>query len=144
MERAGHRVGRTLALAQGGYYLATGLWPVLHLRSFEKLTGPKLEGWLVKTLGGLVSVVGGVMLLAGARRKLSPEVRLLGLGTAAAFGVADALYPLKGRISKVYLADAAPQLLLAAGWAWASRRLARARHDARAGAYSTLLLGDPS
>ena len=41
----------------GAFYLATGLWPILHLRSFEAVTGPKLEGWLIKTAGTLITAI---------------------------------------------------------------------------------------
>ena len=32
-----------LAIVQGIYYLMTGIWPLLHLPSFEKVSGPKTE-----------------------------------------------------------------------------------------------------
>jgi hypothetical protein len=38
-------------IAQSIYYIATGLWPVFNLRSFERVTGPKTDGWLVKQAG---------------------------------------------------------------------------------------------
>ena len=41
------------ALTQGVFYLATGLWPIVHLPSFERVTGRKKEKWLVKAMGGL-------------------------------------------------------------------------------------------
>ena len=28
---------------QGSYYLVTGLWPLVHLASFEAITGPKVD-----------------------------------------------------------------------------------------------------
>ena len=49
-----------LCVTQGIFYVATGVWPIVHLRSFEAVTGPKLEGWLVKTVGALIAVVGGI------------------------------------------------------------------------------------
>src|SRR5687767_12121314 len=78
--------GRILALAQGTYYFATGVWPILHLRSFERVTGPKLEGWLVKTVGALIAVIGATVALAGWRRRITPELRFLAAGSAAALG----------------------------------------------------------
>lgn len=118
-----------LALLQGGFDVVTGLWPIVHLRSFEAVTGPKLEGWLVKTVGALVTVVGGTLLLAGARRRVGPEVRLLGAGTAAAFTAVDVIYTAKRRISPVYLLDAVAETALLAGWGVAQFR-ARSRRVA--------------
>src|SRR5947209_19342813 len=58
-----------LAMAQGAFFALSGMWPIVHLRSFEAVTGPKLEGWLVKTVGGLLTVVGAALFSAGARGK---------------------------------------------------------------------------
>ena len=37
-------LARRLALAQGAYWGASGLWPIVHLRSFELVTAPKASG----------------------------------------------------------------------------------------------------
>jgi hypothetical protein len=105
-----------IALAQGTFWFATGVWPILHLRSFERITGPKLEGWLVKTFGGLIAVVGGVLISASLRRRVTPEVALLGAAGAAALGAADVIYASKRRISPIYLADAALEAAIALQW----------------------------
>ena len=105
-----------MAQAQGVFYAATGLWPLLHLRSFEAVTGPKLEGWLVKTVGALITVVGGVLLSAGRRRRVTPEVTGLAVGSALALTAVDVLYVGKRRIAPVYLLDAVAELALVAGW----------------------------
>src|SRR5690606_20176976 len=44
--------------AQGWYYLASGVWPLVHYRSFIAVTGPKADDWLVRTFGALIAVVG--------------------------------------------------------------------------------------
>jgi hypothetical protein len=46
---------RELAVTQGVYYVATGIWPLLDIESFERITGPKADRWLVKTVGALVT-----------------------------------------------------------------------------------------
>ncbi len=137
----GGSLARGLAVTQGGYYAVTGLWPILHLRSFERLTGRKKEGWLVKTFGGLVMAVGGALLLSARRRQVTPEVRVLGLGTALALAVADVWYPLRGRISKVYLLDAAAEAALVGGWAFVHGRRWQKKHAVRAEAYAGELIG---
>jgi hypothetical protein len=111
-----------LALIQGSFDVVTGLWPIVHLRSFEAVTGPKLEGWLVKTVGALITVIGGTLLMAGLRRRVTPEVRLLGAGSAAAFTAVDVIYTAKRRISRIYLLDAVAELALLAGWTVAEAR----------------------
>lgn len=109
-----------MSLIQGGYYAASGLWPIVSLPSFYAVTGPKREGWLVKTVGALVTAVGGTLLFAGARRDKSPVVPALGAGSAAAFTAIDVWYGAKGTISWIYLLDAVAQVGLIAGWAKAS------------------------
>ncbi|WP_257459455.1 hypothetical protein [Archangium lipolyticum] len=110
-----------LAVAQGAFYLATGVWPIVHLRSFEAVTGPKLEGWLVKTVGALIAVVGGTLLAAGLRRRVSPELKLLATGSAASLAAVDVIYSPQ-RISPVYLLDAVAEGVLIAGWCVAGAR----------------------
>ena len=109
------RTSRT-AQVQGAYFLATGLWPLLDRRSFERVTGPKADFWLAQTVGALVGVVGGVLLLAEKRNRITRELELLGMGSAASLGLVDIVFSLRGRISKVYLLDAALEAALVAGW----------------------------
>lgn len=109
-----------LAVAQGAFYVAAGVWPFLSMRSFEAVTGPKPERWLVKTVGGLIGVIGGVLASAGARRRVTPEMVMLGAGSAAVLAGIDVWYASKRRISPVYLGDAAAEMAIAAGWALAA------------------------
>jgi hypothetical protein len=106
-----------LAVGQGAYYLATGVWPLLHMRSFLAVTGPKTDLWLVKTVGALVGVIGAALLEAGRRGRVTRETALLAGGSAAALAAVDVVYASRGRIPPVYLLDAVPELALAAGWA---------------------------
>jgi len=108
-----------LARAQGTYFFVTGVWPLLSMRTFEAVTGPKRDRWLVKTVGVLVAVIGAS--LATVRRP-APPTTLLALGSAAGLGAVDVIYSTKGTISRVYLFDAVLEALLIAGWLAALRR----------------------
>jgi hypothetical protein len=108
---------RGTALGQGVFYLITGLWPLISRRTFEAVTGPKTDFWLVHTAGLLITVVGSALGLAGLRRRVTPEMALLGTGSAAALSAIDVVYVCLGRISRVYLLDAVAEWLLIAGWA---------------------------
>ncbi len=114
-----------LSLAQGLYYLVTGLWPLASMRAFERVTGPKTDRWLVKTAGILIAVIGGVLTLAGLRGRRSPEVPLLAAGSAAGLAGIDTVYAARGRISRIYLLDALAEGALLVGWALAWRRASR-------------------
>ena len=107
-------VARTAIVIQGAYYFASGLWPLLDMQSFERVTGPKVDKWLVKTVGALVTTIGGALMIAGLRRRPSPEARVLSLGSAIGLTAIDVYYVAKRRIAPIYLADAAAELVLLA------------------------------
>jgi hypothetical protein len=111
-----------VARVQGGFYALTGVWALVDLDSFMAVTGPKTDLWLVKTVGALVTVIGGVLLFAGWRRRVTRDVLLLGIGAALSFATIDVVYVSAGRISKIYLLDAAAEVGLAIAWALAKRR----------------------
>lgn len=105
-----------LCLVQGFYYLLSGLWPVVSMSSFLKVTGPKADLWLVKTVAVLVSVIGGVLLLAAARQQNAPEILLLAVASALGLAAIDVIYVSKKVIGPIYLADAAVELALVVFW----------------------------
>ena len=106
-----------LPFAQGAFFILSGLWPIIHIKSFEEITGPKVDRWLTKTLGGLITVVGSALVAGSFEEKQTPSLRSLGLGSALALGFSDSWYSLKGRISKVYLWDALVEAALVTAWA---------------------------
>lgn len=113
--------GVMLARAQGVMNVVGGVWPLLHIRSFEAVFGPKTDRWLVKTVAGLL-VVNGLTQLASSSAAGVAQARRLGVGTAGALAAIDLVYVPAGRISKMYLLDAA----LEVGWivAWSRAQVA--------------------
>jgi len=100
-----------LLTAQAGYYVLTGFWPLVHLSSFEKLTGPKTDDWLVRMVGCLAATIGVALGVAAVRRRgYSSNVVVLATGSALAFASIDIIYTVIGRIAPIYLADAALEL----------------------------------
>lgn len=109
-----------LALAHGVFNVVSGVWPMVHRRSFEAALGPKVDYWLVNTVAGLM-VANGLAQMAGARTDAGQEAaRRIGLGTASTLALIDLVYVPRGRISPAYLLDAAVE----AGWvaAWLAAR----------------------
>lgn len=111
-----HDVAALVWIVQGVYYLITGIWAVVGVESFQKITGPKYDVWLVKTVGAIVTVIGGVLLSAGLRRERAPEIPVLAVGSALSLGGVSTWYSLRGRISKVYLLDTLAEVMLIALW----------------------------
>jgi energy-converting hydrogenase Eha subunit E len=105
-----------LCLAQGLYFLVTGIWPLVSIRTFEAVTGPKTDDWLVRTVGVQVAVVGAVLVLAGLREAVTPEIALLAVGSALGLMGIDLWYVARRVIPRIYLLDAAAELVIVGLW----------------------------
>ena len=112
-----------VAMAHGAYLTGLGLMPIVAMRTFRKITGPKPQGWLAKGVGACMANIGATLASAGARGKVAREVRMLGITTALSFAAMDVWYAgVRRRISPVYLLNAGAQLAFAAAWAFAEWR----------------------
>jgi hypothetical protein len=107
-----------LAAGQGLYYVVTGIWPLISMRTFELVTGPKTDHWLVKTVGLLAAGFGGVLLRDARRGQVDPG---LGLAAALAFGASSLWYGGTGQVRRVYLADGVAEAVLVGAWLAAGR-----------------------
>lgn len=107
---------RKLAALQGTYYAATGIWSLLDMRSFQFVTGPKVDTWLVKTVGALVSASGAALAMASRERERSGAAMTLGVLSAVGLAAIDFTYVAKRRISPVYALDGAVEVAIAALW----------------------------
>lgn len=105
------------AWGQAIYYALTGVWSLVSIKTFQKVTGPKVDIWLVKTVGTLVLVIGGVLGMAAKKGRVTPEIALLATGSAAGLAAIDVVYATKKRISPIYLLDALAEGGLIALWA---------------------------
>lgn len=105
---------RLVAGLHAGYLIASGVWPLVHRRSFEAVTGPKRDFWLVRTVGGLAAACGATLATAVVRNTRSTEVQVLAAAQAIAFSAAD-VYAAT-RKSRVYLGDVAVQALCLPAW----------------------------
>jgi hypothetical protein len=95
-------------------YILTGVWPLLHMPSFEAVTGPKTDDWLVHTVGLLLAVVGAVLLAASRRREIDRLFVGLAIGAALALAGIELVYVVNETISRIYLLDTAIELTFAA------------------------------
>lgn len=103
-------------VVQGIFYFLTGVWPLLSMDTFLRVTGPKTDLWLVQTVGVLIAVMGMVMLAGAARRRAAPEVVVLAVGAALALIGVDVVFVTRGIIPRIYLLDAAVEAALVLGW----------------------------
>jgi hypothetical protein len=99
---------------QSAYYVVTGIWPLISMRTFEAVTGPKYDKWLVKMVGLLAASIGATLAIGTQQDEISVETRMLAVTSALSFAAVDVIYSLRGRIGKIYLSDALLEALLLA------------------------------
>lgn len=114
-ERATRRAA-VLAWIQGSYYFLTGVWPLVHGRSFQMVTGPKEDFWLAQTVGALLALIGWSLLRAAYRRAVTVQLADIAAGTAFVLMLADVLALQQPRSTWVYALDAAGEGVLVAAW----------------------------
>ena len=105
-----------VALVQGVYFFLSGVWPLLHMRSFLTVTGRKTDLWLVKTVAALIVAIGLGLLIAGIRHETPPPVVTIAVGSAAGLIAIDVTYVRRRTIAPVYLLDAAAEAGLILWW----------------------------
>ena len=110
---------RHVAGLQAVYYLGTGVWPLLHRRSFERLTGRKTDFWLAQTVGVTVMSIGAALAqwTASSRRRPPQELRTVACASAAGLALIDVVFVARRQIGAVYLLDAAAELAFLGAWA---------------------------
>jgi hypothetical protein len=106
-----------VAAAQALLYVSTGIWPLMHRRSFERVTGQKVDYWLVETVGAIVAAIGvGLAQAVVSGRPIPRELRTVGVASAFGLAAIDTVYVARRRIAPVYIADAVAEITLVAGW----------------------------
>jgi hypothetical protein len=114
---------RRVAAAQAVLYVSTGIWPLMHRHSFERVTGPKVDYWLVETVGAIIAAIGvGLGQAAASGRRIPRELRTVGVASALGLAAIDTVYVRRRRIAPVYIADAVAEIALVAGWLRSSTR----------------------
>ena len=120
-----------LCWAQGIYYLVTGVWPLVSIRTFQMITGPKTDHlptereadhWLVMTAGVLITAIAVSLLFAAWRRAVPLEIAVLAVGAGIGLTAIDTIYVFRGVIAPVYLVDAAVEVPLIVLWLIAALR----------------------
>lgn len=103
---------RNLQKMHAAFYIGTGIWPILHRRSFEAVTGPKTDWWLVQTVGALVTAIGVTLW----RAENEADAQTLAVSSAAALTAIDLYYTKRKVIRPVYRLDALAEIFLALAW----------------------------
>jgi uncharacterized membrane protein len=115
-KRYSHFFFRNSILIQGIYYLIFGIWPLLSIRTFQAITGPKTDLWLVHTVGLLLMINGFILTLAAYGDKIDWSIYTIGICTALSLLGIEVVYVFNGTISAVYLLDAGVEILFIFAW----------------------------
>lgn len=105
-----------VSLAQGIYFFVTGVWPLVSMKTFLMVTGPKTDLWLVKTVGVILAVIGLVLIVAQVNAEINTAIIVLAIGSALSLALVEFVYVAKRVISAVYLGDAFLELILIGWW----------------------------
>jgi hypothetical protein len=124
--RSGDRPVRSLLLlTQGLYFAVLGVWPIIDIRSFQAVSGPKTDHlvtgreadhWLVITMGSLITAIGISLLVEFWSKQSSPAITTLAIGSALSLAAVDIVYVSREVIDPIYLADAAIEIAFACIW----------------------------
>lgn len=116
-----------VAFAHSLYFLVTGIWPLLSISTFEAVTGPKTDDWLVQTVGALITVIAIVIAVAAIRQNITFEIMLLAIGSALGLALIDLVFVAQRIIPTVYLLDAVAEFILIGLWvsAWSIQKRSR-------------------
>jgi hypothetical protein len=104
------------ATFHGIFYLITGVWPLADIESFLMITGPKVDIWLVRTVGLLIAATGIVLLIAVRKKEITVSIAWLAILNATFLAGVDIFYVQAGVISRIYLLDAAVEISIVAIW----------------------------
>ena len=125
LSTAGAMLPRTILWVQGSYFLFTGLWPLVSIRTFKMVTGEKTDHlptgleadhWLVMTVGVLVTAIALSLLTAAWRGQATAATVVLAIAAAAGLAAIDVVYVTRQVIAPIYLVDAAVEIVLIAAW----------------------------
>lgn len=105
-----------VALIQGIYFFVFGIWPLLHMKSFLIVTGPKTDLWLVRTVGLILAVIGVTLIFAQVNGEINTSLIILAIGSALSLALIEVIYVARRVISPIYLGDAAAEFVLIGWW----------------------------
>ncbi|WP_207495126.1 hypothetical protein [Aridibaculum aurantiacum] len=110
------KIYQWLLAIQGIYCLVTAVWPLIHLKSFLTVTGPKTDIWLLETVSVLILAIAVLLLLHLLYLSPVVPVAVMAIVMSAGLLFIDVYYPSVSRIADVYLADAIMQALFLLLW----------------------------
>jgi len=99
-----NRWRRLTLMAQGLYYILTGLWPLAHFSSFSRAVALPVNPFQAQAFGAVLVVVGAHFVEVGRREPPGSSATLLGIAVAGAIAVVDMVWlPRLGSVSALWI-----------------------------------------
>jgi hypothetical protein len=105
-----------LLWVQGVYTLLTALWGLVDIKSFMRVTGPKTDIWLVKTVSVLLLPITFCFFAALFLNMPFLSVSIIGIMTTAGLAAIDFYYTANRTIKWVYALDGIVDVLFLLTW----------------------------
>lgn len=110
------RLTRLLIGLHAAYLLIGGAWPMVHMSSFEAVTGPKDEHWLVRSVAGILLVISITLFAQLGKGRIEYAAITTAMGASFVLAVVGFITVMAGVISPIYLADGAMHFFFFACW----------------------------
>lgn len=123
------KVYKLMSAIQGIYTLLTSVWALVHIESFMKVTGPKNDIWLVKTVAVLLIPIGLSFLFARHVRRDHWIVVMVGITSCIGLACIDFYYTSNHTIRWIYSIDGMLQLVFLTGWIYFAIKQKKLRHN---------------
>ncbi len=99
------------------YLLIGGAWPLLSLPTFEEVTGPKSDHFLVRTVA-LILVLVASILFAQRKSPVERSAVFMAMGVSFILGSVAWISAAGGWVWKIYFIDGGIHLLFACAWVY--------------------------
>ena len=86
------------------------------METFLKVREPKIDLWLVKTVGIILAVIGFVLIVAQVNAQISAPIIILAIGSTLSLARVEFIEAAKRVISPIYPGDALLELILIGWW----------------------------
>ena len=83
---------RRIVLAQGVYYVLTGLWPIVHFSSFARVVAIHIVPFQAHAFSALIVVIGASLIEAARREPPGSYPTLLGAAVAGAIALVELMW----------------------------------------------------
>lgn len=104
---------RRFILAQGAYYALTGLWPIVHFRSFGRALALPVHPFQAHILGAVLVVIAAVLVEHARKEPPGQIIALLGLAVASAIALVELIWLPQLQVLTWLWVDLGVQLALA-------------------------------